>query len=54
VIDGLTAVDVAAAMRAGIGAVVALGAGHGVRRISAGDYGGKLGRYHFRLHEIMA
>ena len=54
VIDGLTAADVAAAMRAGIEAAVALGAAHGVRRISAGDYGGKLGKYHFRLHEIMA
>jgi formylmethanofuran--tetrahydromethanopterin N-formyltransferase len=54
VIDGLTVADVAAAMRAGIGAAVALGAAHGVRRISAGDYGGKLGKYHFRLHDIMA
>jgi formylmethanofuran--tetrahydromethanopterin N-formyltransferase len=54
VIDGLTASAVASAMRAGIEAVVALGAAHGVRRVSAGDYGGKLGKYHFRLHEIMA
>lgn len=54
VIDGLTAADVAAAMRAGIQAVVRLGAAHGIRRISAGDYGGKLGRHHFRLHEILA
>jgi formylmethanofuran--tetrahydromethanopterin N-formyltransferase len=54
VIDGLAAADVAAAMRAGIQAVVRLGAAHGIRRISAGDYGGKLGRHHFRLHEILA
>ncbi len=54
VIDGLAAADVAAAMRAGIHAVVRLGAAHGIRRISAGDYGGKLGRHHFRLHEILA
>jgi formylmethanofuran--tetrahydromethanopterin N-formyltransferase len=54
VIDGLTAQDVARAMRTGITAVVQLGAAHGIRRISAGDYGGKLGKYHFRLHEIMA
>ncbi len=54
VIDGLTAADVAAAMRAGIQAVVRLGAAHGIRRISAGDYGGKLGRHHFRLHDILA
>jgi formylmethanofuran--tetrahydromethanopterin N-formyltransferase len=54
VIDGLTVSSITAAMRAGIDAVVALGAAHGIRRVSAGDYGGKLGKYHFRLHEIMA
>jgi formylmethanofuran--tetrahydromethanopterin N-formyltransferase len=54
VIDGLTVADVGAAMRAGIQAVVALGAAHGIRSVSAGDYGGKLGRHHFRLHDIMA
>lgn len=54
VIDGLTAADVAAAMRAGIRAVVDLGAARGVRRVSAGDYGGKLGKFHFRLRELMA
>ena len=54
VIDGLTAADISASMRAGIQAVVDLGAAQGVRRISAGNYGGKLGKFHFRLHEIMA
>ena len=54
VIDGLTASAVASAMRAGIDAVVSLGAAHGIRRVSAGDYGGKLGKYHFRLHQVMA
>ncbi len=54
VIDGLTPAAVASAMRVGIDAVVALGAANGIRRVSAGDYGGKLGRFHFRLHEIMA
>ncbi len=54
VIDGLTPEDIAASMRQGIGAVVALGAAGGIRRISAGNYGGKLGKFHFRLHEIMA
>lgn len=54
VIDGLTAADVATAMRVGIQAVVDRGRTHGIRRITAGDYGGKLGKYHFRLHEIMA
>ena len=54
VIDGLTAADVAAAMRTGIRAVVGLGAARGIRRVSAGDYGGKLGKFHFRLRELMA
>ncbi len=54
VIDGLTAPDISASMRAGIDAVVKLGAANGIRRISAGHYGGKLGKFHFRLHEIMA
>jgi formylmethanofuran--tetrahydromethanopterin N-formyltransferase len=54
VIDGLTPPDITAAMRAGIGAVVARGAREGIRRISAGNYGGKLGKFHFRLREIMA
>jgi len=54
VIDGLSADDVSRAMRAGIDAVVELGSGAGVHRVSAGNYGGKLGKYHFRLREIMA
>jgi formylmethanofuran--tetrahydromethanopterin N-formyltransferase len=53
VIDGLTAPDISAAMRAGIQAVVRLGAAKGIRRVSAGNYGGKLGKFHFRLREIM-
>ncbi len=54
VIDGLTAADVSASMRAGIQAVVDLGNKQGIHRISAGNYGGKLGKFHFRLREIMA
>lgn len=54
VIDGLSASAVASAMRAGIDAVCSLGATHGIRRVSAGDYGGKLGKFHFRLHQVMA
>jgi formylmethanofuran--tetrahydromethanopterin N-formyltransferase len=52
VIDGLSAERVAAAMRAGMAAVVARGAQAGVTRISAGNYGGKLGPFHFRLHDL--
>ena len=54
VIDGLTAEDISKSMRVGIQAMVDLGPSEGVRRISAGNYGGKLGKFHFRLHEIMA
>jgi len=54
VIDGLRPADVAAAMRTGLREILRLGAAHGIRRLSAGDYGGKLGRHHFRLHQILA
>jgi formylmethanofuran--tetrahydromethanopterin N-formyltransferase len=53
VIDGLTESDVSAAMRAGIAAIVARGAAAGVTRISAGNYGGKLGPFHFHLHKLL-
>jgi len=53
VIDGLTDVDVANALRAGIAAIVERGAAAGVRRISAGNYGGKLGPFHFHLHTLV-
>jgi formylmethanofuran--tetrahydromethanopterin N-formyltransferase len=53
VIDGLGEADVAAAMRAGIAAIVERGAGAGVRRISAGNYGGKLGPFHFHLKALV-
>lgn len=53
VIDGLTDADVAAAMRAGITAVVARGGAAGVRRLSAGNYGGKLGPFHFHLQQLL-
>lgn len=50
VLDGLGRDEVASAMRAGIEAACR----PGVRAISAGNYGGALGPYHFHLHEIMA
>lgn len=53
VIDGLTAEDIAAAMRAGIGAVAAGGADSGVLQITAGNYGGKLGPHHLHLHKLL-
>ena len=53
VIDGLTEADVASAMRAGLAVITARGADAGVLRVSAGNYGGKLGPFHFHLHKLV-
>ena len=56
VIDGLTFDDIAKAMRVGILAICTLnnsGKNSGIKRISAGNYGGKLGPHHFKLHEVL-
>ncbi len=53
VIDGLTEADVARAMRVGILAACEMGIRHGLRQITGGNYGGKLGKYHFHLHEVL-
>lgn len=50
VIDGVDEPPVAAAMAAGIRAA----AGAGVPAISAGNYGGKLGKFHFHLRQLLA
>ena len=49
VIDGLDLAAVGTAMKVGI-----VAACHpGVLRITAGNYGGKLGPHHFHLHELL-
>lgn len=53
VIDGLTEADVARAMRVGILAACESGRRLGLRAITGGNYGGKLGPYHFHLREIL-
>jgi len=50
VIDGLDEPTVAQAMAAAIRAA----AGPGVPRIGAANFGGKLGKFHFHLHELLA
>jgi len=50
VIDGVDEVAVAKAMQAGIEAAV----GAGIPAISAGNYRGKLGKFHFHLHRILS
>lgn len=49
VLDGLDAPSISRAMRAGIDAACR----PGVLAISAGNYGGKLGPYHFHLRQVM-
>ncbi|MEP6572677.1 MAG: formylmethanofuran--tetrahydromethanopterin N-formyltransferase [Gemmatimonadota bacterium] len=49
VINGLDVPAIEAAMRAGIRAACI----DGVRAITAGNYGGKLGPHHFHLHQIL-
>ncbi len=53
VIDGLTEKSVADAMCAGIAAIVRLGPRNGALRIGAGNYGGKLGPFHFHLKDLL-
>lgn len=50
VIDGIDEPSIAAAMRAAIQAA----AGPGILNISAGNYGGKLGKFHFHLRQLMS
>jgi formylmethanofuran--tetrahydromethanopterin N-formyltransferase len=53
VIDGLTSRSVANAMTAGMKAILEQGAAKGVTRITAGNYGGKLGQHHYKLRELL-
>ena len=53
VIDGLTEDAVRNSMQAGLRAVCAAGAAGGIRRLSAGNYGGKLGKFHFPLRALL-
>jgi len=49
VVDGLDRTAIEDALRAGIEAACR----PGVVQISAGNYGGKLGKHHFKLHELL-
>jgi formylmethanofuran--tetrahydromethanopterin N-formyltransferase len=53
VIDGVNDAAVRAAMKAGLAAIVRLGAKKGAVRVGAGNYGGKLGKFQYRLKELM-
>jgi formylmethanofuran--tetrahydromethanopterin N-formyltransferase len=49
ILDGATEEAIKKAMKVGIQAAVQV---PGVNRISAGNYGGKLGKFQYRLHEL--
>jgi formylmethanofuran--tetrahydromethanopterin N-formyltransferase len=51
VVNGLSEPAVSVALRTGILAACAV---DGVVAISAGNYGGKLGKFHFHLHKLLA
>ena len=53
-IVGLPEAAVREATRVGLEAVCARGRDAGVMAISAGNYGGKLGQFHFHLREILS
>ena len=53
VIDGLSEAAISSATAAGIRAACAGGEGE-ILRISAGNYGGKLGAFHFHLRKLLA
>jgi len=54
VIDGLTREAVAEAMRRGIRAACTLGREGGLLAVDAGNYGGRLGPFHFHLRELVS
>ncbi|MFK8252177.1 formylmethanofuran--tetrahydromethanopterin N-formyltransferase [Ancylobacter terrae] len=54
VIDGVSFEAVSEATKVGINAVCAIGAAGGIVAVDAGNYGGNLGPFHFKLREIMA
>ncbi len=53
VIDGLSSKSVADAMKAALKSLIEVGPSKGVTRISAGNYGGKLGQHHYHLRELL-
>ncbi len=53
VIDGMTFDAIAASMKVGITAACQAAGTQGLRRVTAGNYGGKLGKHHFHLSKVM-
>lgn len=53
VMDGLSFEAIRESMKRAVQAVVSFGSQRGIQRISAGNYGGNLGRHHFHLKELI-
>lgn len=53
VIDALTSRAVADSMRAALHAATKAGAAHGLVAVTAGNYGGNLGRHHYHLRDLL-
>lgn len=53
VIDALTSQGVADSMRAGLHAATSVGEKHGLVAVTAGNYGGNLGRHHYHLRDLL-
>ncbi|WP_075216715.1 formylmethanofuran--tetrahydromethanopterin N-formyltransferase [Mongoliimonas terrestris] len=53
VMDGLDFAGVKESMRRALHAACSLGPNSGIQRISAGNYGGNLGRHHFHLRDLL-
>ncbi|WP_237154623.1 formylmethanofuran--tetrahydromethanopterin N-formyltransferase [Oryzibacter oryziterrae] len=53
VMDGLSFEAILESMKRALHAACAFGPDKGIQRISAGNYGGNLGRHHFRLRDIV-
>jgi formylmethanofuran--tetrahydromethanopterin N-formyltransferase len=51
ILDGASEEIIKEAMKLGIHAAVQV---PGINKISAGNYGGKLGKFHYRLHDVLA
>ncbi|TWU62675.1 formylmethanofuran--tetrahydromethanopterin N-formyltransferase [Crateriforma conspicua] len=54
VIDGVNHASIANATRVGILAAAKKCGSQGLHRITAGNYGGKLGKHHFHLHALLS
>ena len=53
VIDALTSQGVSDSMRAGLHAATEIGGKHGLIAVTAGNYGGNLGRHHYHLRDLI-